>query len=89
MISQISAGSCGFENCRKSTPHATQVAIGKMMKGAVENHGVKFLEIIVKGIGMARDMLSLFSNYGINIESIEDITNPSYNGCTNCRARRV
>lgn len=87
LITQVSSGSCGFENCRKSTPHAMQTAVTTMMKKSVE-HGVKFMQVTIKGIGAARDMVSLLTGHGIVIESLEDITNPAYNGCTKSREKR-
>jgi small subunit ribosomal protein S11 len=48
------AGGCGFRGSRKSTPFAAQVAAEKAGTAAAE-HGVKNLEVLVKGPGPGRE----------------------------------
>ena len=53
-ISWSSAGMMGFKGSRKSTPYAAQVAAEDAGKKAAE-HGVRTLEVEVKGPGSGRE----------------------------------
>ena len=53
-ISWSSAGSQGFSGSRKSTPYAAQIAAEDAGRKAQE-HGMKTLEIEVKGPGSGRE----------------------------------
>ena len=53
-ISWSSAGSQGFKGSRKSTPYAAQIAAEDAGRKAME-HGMKTLEIEVKGPGSGRE----------------------------------
>ena len=53
-ISWSSAGSLGFRGSRKSTPFAAQMASEAAAKAAME-HGLKTVEVYVKGPGSGRD----------------------------------
>src|ERR687886_2413705 len=53
-IAWSSAGSQGFKGSRKSTPFAAQVAAEQAGRRAME-HGMKSLEIQVKGPGSGRE----------------------------------
>ena len=49
-IAWASSGSSGFKGSRKSTPYAAQIAADDAARKAME-HGVKTLEVEVKGPG--------------------------------------
>ena len=53
-ISWSSAGTMGFKGSRKSTPYAAQMAAEDAGRKAME-HGMKVLEINVKGPGSGRE----------------------------------
>src|SRR4051794_20433458 len=53
-ITWASAGKLGFKGSRKSTPYAAQVAAEQAGRAAME-HGMKSLEIQVKGPGSGRE----------------------------------
>ena len=53
-LSWATSGGCGFQGSRKSTPFAAQVAAEKAGVAAQE-HGVKNLEVRVKGPGPGRE----------------------------------
>lgn len=91
VLKQVSCGSLGFKNCRKSTPHATQTAIKQMIGNAIDMFFVKQMDVIVKGIGLGRDSIltHLQGLQGLEVLSIEDVTNPPYGGVRFARARRV
>ena len=53
-ISWASAGGLGFRGSRKSTPFAAQTAAETAAKAAME-HGLKIVEVYVKGPGSGRE----------------------------------
>ena len=53
-VAWASSGAQGFKGSRKSTPYAAQVAADVAAKKAME-HGVKTLEVEVKGPGSGRE----------------------------------
>ena len=90
VLNQVSCGSLGFKNCRKSTPHASQLAIKQIFANAMEVFFVKQMEVIVKGPGLGRDsILNHIQNVqGIEVLSISDVTSIAYGGVTPRRAKR-
>jgi small subunit ribosomal protein S11 len=83
------AGHLGFKGSRKSTPYAAQVAAEDAGRKARE-HGVKTLEVLVKGPGSGRESaLRGLQSAGFNILSIVDITPVPHNGCRPRKRRRV
>ena len=88
-ISWSSAGMMGFKGSRKSTPYAAQVAAEDAGKKAQE-HGVKSLEVEVKGPGAGRESaLRALQAIGFVITSIRDVTPIPHNGCRPPKRRRV
>ncbi|MBR2893372.1 MAG: 30S ribosomal protein S11, partial [Clostridia bacterium] len=53
-VSWASAGEMGFRGSRKSTPFAAQTAAETAAKAAIE-HGMKTVEVYVKGPGAGRE----------------------------------
>ena len=88
-IAWASAGSSGFKGSRKSTPYAAQVAAEAAGRKAME-HGMKTLEIEVKGPGSGRESaLRALQATGFIITSIRDVTPIPHNGCRPRKRRRV
>ena len=88
-ISWSSSGSQGFKGSRKSTPYAAQIAAEDAGRKA-QDHGVKPLEIRVKGPGSGRESaLRALQTVGFNITSIRDVTPIPHNGCRPRKRRRV
>jgi small subunit ribosomal protein S11 len=88
-ISWSSSGSAGFKGSRKSTPYAAQVAAEAAGRKAME-HGMKTLEIEVKGPGSGRESaLRALQATGFVITSIRDVTPIPHNGCRPRKRRRV
>jgi small subunit ribosomal protein S11 len=88
-VSWASAGHLGFKGSRKSTPYAAQVAAEDAGRKAKE-HGVKTLEVLVKGPGSGRESaLRALQAVGFSITSIVDITPVPHNGCRPRKRRRV
>ena len=88
-IAWSSAGSQGFKGSRKSTPFAAQVAAEQAGRKAME-HGMKTLEINVKGPGSGRESaLRALQSVGFTITAIRDVTPIPHNGCRPPKRRRV
>ncbi|MDA1089061.1 MAG: 30S ribosomal protein S11 [Proteobacteria bacterium] len=88
-IAWSSAGSQGFKGSRKSTPYAAQVAGEEAGKKAME-HGMKTLEVLVKGPGSGRESaLRALQAVGFTITAIRDVTPIPHNGCRPRKRRRV
>ena len=88
-ISWSSAGSEGFRGSRKSTPYAAQMAAEDAGRKAQE-HGVKTLEVEVKGPGSGRESaLRALQTVGFVVTAIRDVTPIPHNGCRPRKRRRV
>ena len=88
-ISWGSSGSVGFKGTRKSTPYAATSAVEKVVKAAMENNGLKEVEIYVKGPGPGRDAaLRAIRAVGVKITLIADVTPIPHNGPRPKKKRR-
>src|SRR3989338_8792166 len=77
-------GSCGmhgFAGTRKSTPYAATVTTDAAIKKAITNHGLRRVDIFIKGIGPGREAsLRVLKGTDLEIEKIVDITPIPHNG---------
>ena len=88
-VAWSSAGARGFKGSRKSTPFAAQVAAEAAGRAAQE-HGVKNLEVRIKGPGPGRESaVRALNALGIKISSIADVTPVPHNGCRPPKRRRI
>ena len=88
-ISWASAGGQGFKGSRKSTPFAAGVAAEVAARAASE-HGVRVLEVHVKGPGAGREAaIRSLQSVGMQITVIRDVTPMPHNGCRPPKKRRV
>ncbi len=88
-ISWSSAGGQGFKGSRKSTPYAAQMA-GEDAGRKAQEHGMKTLEVNVKGPGSCRESaLRALQAIGFTITAIRDVTPIPHNGCRPPKRRRV
>ncbi len=88
-IAWASAGGQGFKGSRKSTPYAAQLA-GEDAGRKAQEHGVKTLEVNVKGPGSGRESaLRALQAVGFIITIIRDVTPIPHNGCRPPKRRRV
>ena len=88
-ISWASAGELGFKGSRKSTPYAAQAASETAAKAAIE-HGLKTVEVFVKGPGSGRESaIRALETVGLQITMIKDVTPIPHNGCRPPKRRRV
>ncbi len=90
VISWATAGGEGFKGSRKSTPFAAQMAAKSAAQKAMDNAGLKSVEVFVKGPGIGREaaIRSLFQT-GITVTKIKDVTPVPHNGCRPKKRRRV
>lgn len=88
-ISWASAGVVGFKGSRKSTPFAAQMAAEKAAREAMD-HGMKELEVTVKGPGAGREAaIRSLQAAGLEVSVIKDVTPIPHNGCRPPKRRRV
>ena len=88
-ISWATSGEQGFKGSRKSTPYAAQLA-GEVAGKRAQEHGMKVLEVNVKGAGSGRESaLRALQAIGFEITTIRDVTSVPHNGCRPPKQRRV
>ncbi len=88
-VSWASSGGLGFKGSRKSTPFASQMAAEAAAKAAME-HGLKSVEVYVKGPGSGREAaIRALQTAGLEISMIKDVTPIPHNGCRPPKRRRV
>ncbi|MDD4496189.1 MAG: 30S ribosomal protein S11 [Eubacteriales bacterium] len=88
-ISWASSGGLGFRGSRKSTPFAAQSASETAAKAAME-HGLKTVEVYVKGPGSGREAaIRALQAAGLEVSLIKDETPIPHNGCRPPKRRRV
>ncbi|OEF97913.1 30S ribosomal protein S11 [Desulfuribacillus alkaliarsenatis] len=89
VISWASAGGLGFKGSRKSTPFAAQMAADTAAKASME-HGMKNVEVYVKGPGAGREAaIRSLQAAGLEVSLIKDSTPIPHNGCRPPKRRRV
>ena len=89
LLCSSSAGSKGIKGSRKGTPFAAQIAAQEVATKARE-HGVKQLEVRVKGPGAGRESaIRSLQSSGMEIKAIRDVTPIPHNGCRPSKRRRV
>ena len=89
VICWSSAGVMGFKGSRKGTPFAAQIA-GEDTARKAKEHGVKRVEVYVKGPGSGREAaIRSLQAAGLQISLIKDVTPIPHNGCRPPKRRRV
>ena len=89
VLSWASAGGLGFKGSRKNTPFAAGQAAEAAANAAIE-HGLKTVEVFVKGPGSGREAaIRSLQAAGLEISMIKDVTPIPHNGCRPPKRRRV
>jgi len=89
LIGWSSAGRVGFKGSRKSTAYAAQQVAQDAARQAM-SHGMKEVEIRVKGPGSGRESaIRALQAIGLEISAIKDVTPVPHNGCRPRKKRRV
>lgn len=90
VVSWATAGAQGFKGSRKSTSYAAQMASKVAAQKAVDDAGMRMIEVFVKGPGIGREAaIRSLAVAGLNITKIKDITPIPHNGCRPPKRRRV
>ena len=89
-LSWASSGGLGFRGSRKSTPFAAQSAAETAAKAAIDQCGLKTVEVYVKGPGSGREAaIRALQAVGLEVTLIKDVTPIPHNGCRPPKRRRV
>ncbi len=89
-LTWASAGTQGFKGSRKGTPFAAQVAAEAAARKAIDQVGMKAVDVYVKGPGAGREAaLRALQAAGLRIKSVRDVTPIPHDGCRPPKRRRV
>ena len=90
VLSNSSAGACGFRGSKKGTAYAAQVAMERAGNSAKQTFGIARVDVFVKGLGLGREAaVRSLQNLDISVESLKDVTGVPHGGCRPRKARRV
>jgi small subunit ribosomal protein S11 len=90
VLAASSAGACGFRGSKKGTAYAAQIASEKASELVKSLHGLKAVDVFVKGVGLGRDAaIRALGSFEITVESIKDVTSVPHGGARPKKARRV
>ncbi|MDO4871027.1 MAG: 30S ribosomal protein S11 [Candidatus Saccharibacteria bacterium] len=90
VLSQSSAGACGFRGSKKGTAYAAQIASEKAGTIAKDKYSLSSVDVMVKGVGLGRDAaIRALSGMNIKVESIKDVTGVPHGGVRPKKARRA
>lgn len=85
-----SCGMYGFSGTRKPTPYAATITTSATLKKAIVDHGLRIVDIFVKGIGPGREAaLRAVKESEVEVNRIVDITPVPHNGVRPPKVRRV
>ena len=89
VVSWSSSGNQGFKGSRKGTPYAAGMAAETAARAAMD-HGVREIEVYVKGPGAGREAaIRSLQAAGLDVSLIKDVTPIPHNGCRPPKRRRV
>jgi small subunit ribosomal protein S11 len=90
VLTNSSAGACGFRGSKKGTAYAAQVAAEQAAQAAKQQYGFSKADVFVKGIGLGRDSaVRALSSLDIAVDSIRDVTGVAHGGTRPRKARRM
>lgn len=90
VLTQSSAGACGFRGSKKGTAYAAQVAAEKAASAAKQQYGFSKADVFIKGVGLGRDAaVRVMAGMDIAVESIKDVTGVPHGGVRPKKARRI
>jgi small subunit ribosomal protein S11 len=89
-LTASSAGACGFRGSKKGTAYAAQVASEKAAEAVKSLHGLRTVDVFIKGVGLGRDAaVRALGNFDIAVDSIKDVTGIPHGGVRPRKARRA
>ena len=81
VLAWSSAGAIGYKGSKKSTPYAAQLACTDASKKVMDNHGMREIDIILKGIGPGKIAAAKqLEISGFKIKGTKDATPLAHNG---------
>ena len=90
VLTQASAGGCGFRGSKKGTAYAAQVAAEKAGQAAKQQYSFGKADVYIRGVGLGRDAaIRTLAGLDIHVESIKDVTGVPHGGVRPKKARRV
>lgn len=90
VLTNSSAGACGFRGSKKGTAYAAQVAAERAAQAAKQQFGFSRAEVFIKGVGLGRDAaVRVLAGMDIAVESISDVTGIPHGGVRPSKARRI
>ncbi len=90
VLTNSSAGACGFRGSKKGTAYAAQVAAERAGQAAKQLYGLNKVEVFIKGVGLGREAaVRTLQNLDIHVDSIKDVTGIPHGGVRPRKARRV
>ena len=90
VLTNASAGACGFRGSKKGTAYAAQVAAEKAIQSAKQQYGLSKVNVSIKGVGLGREApVRVLISENVAVESIKDVTGLPHGGCRPRKARRV
>lgn len=90
VLTNSSAGACGFRGSKKGTAYAAQVAAERAAQAAKQQYGFSKADVFIKGIGLGRDAaVRVLGTMDIAVESISDVTGVPHGGVRPRKARRI
>lgn len=89
ILTWASSGSVGFKGPKKATPFAASRVVGTLME-RIKKIGLRQAAVFVRGVGSGREAaIRSLIGFGLEINSIKDMTPIPHNGCRPPKARRV
>lgn len=86
----VTPGVVGFRGTRKSTPFAARIAAERVAQDAMNNDGMREVDVFVSGAGPGREAsLRAIAAAGLRVRSIVDATPIPHNGCRPPKRRRI
>jgi small subunit ribosomal protein S11 len=90
VLTNSSAGACGFRGSKKGTAYAAQVAAERAAEAARQQFGFGKADVFIKGIGLGRDAaVRVLAGMDIAVDSITDVTGVPHGGTRPPKARRI
>lgn len=90
VLTTASAGGCGFRGSKKGTAYAAQIAAERAGQAVKQLHGMKKVDVFLKGVGLGRDAaVRALTGLDIHVESVRDVTGVPHGGVRPRKTRRV
>lgn len=90
VLTWASAGTVGFKGTKKGSPFPAQLAAEAAGRRAVNEFGMRKVDVHVKGPGSGRETaIRALETAGLEVGTIKDVTPIPHNGCRPAKRRRV